>query len=142
MPVLRLSSGKPLISLTVDTDELSGEGALLGKSVSDLQSNITVGNGAITGTLKYVTGYTGFSGDPAEQEGNYLALHSSSTNAEAVLSVERTGGDHPGEKPLDDDGICIFRIKNTDQVIKVKAKVGNDVTIKTFTLTGLTLEDE
>ena len=49
--------------------------SLLGKELSDLQSGVSVGQDAIAGTLKYVTGYTGFSGDPAEQEGHYLALH-------------------------------------------------------------------
>lgn len=47
---------------------------LLGKYASDLQKDVTVSANNILGTLKYVTDYTGFSGDPELQEGNYLAI--------------------------------------------------------------------
>lgn len=47
---------------------------LLGKYASDLQKDVTVSANSILGTLKYVTDYTGFSGDPELQEGNYLAI--------------------------------------------------------------------
>ena len=43
--------------------------------MADLQKDIVVSNGAISGTLKYVTGYTGFSGDTSEQSGHYLCIH-------------------------------------------------------------------
>ena len=51
---------------------------MLGKQTSDLASNIAFNigndsvNGVISGSLKYVTGYTGFSSDPTEQEGYFL----------------------------------------------------------------------
>lgn len=47
---------------------------LLGKYASDLQKDVAVSVNNILGTLKYVTDYTGFSGDPELQEGNYLAI--------------------------------------------------------------------
>ena len=47
---------------------------LLGKYASDLQKDVAVSANNILGTLKYVTDYTGFSGDPELQEGNYLAI--------------------------------------------------------------------
>ena len=43
---------------------------VLGKATSDLQDNVVVGANSITGTLKYVTGYTGFSSKVEEQSGN------------------------------------------------------------------------
>jgi hypothetical protein len=64
----------PLSALTVDAD-ISDSVDLLGKVASDLQSDIAITDGVVTGTLKYVEGYTGWSTDPAEQEGNYIALH-------------------------------------------------------------------
>lgn len=52
--------------LSVDADIPAGTN-LLGKSVTDLQSDIVLGDGEITGALKHVTGYTDFSGDASEQ---------------------------------------------------------------------------
>lgn len=95
----------------------------------------------MTGTLKYVTGYTGFSGATAEQSGNYLALHFSSTNAGATLKARLFGGDHPDRiVTLDSDGILICRITSTDEVIEVSASVdGGEPTVRAFDLSGLTL---
>ena len=65
----------PLAALAMDFD-IPDSIDLLGKVASDLQEDMTVDvTGKVTGTSKYVTGYTGFSGDPAEQEGNYVAFH-------------------------------------------------------------------
>ena len=116
---------------------------MLGKSVSDLQTGITVGNNAITGTLKYVTGYTGFSGDPEEQSGNYLAFHCAADGADSI-TVEIIGAvSTPGEQTLDSDGIMIFRVSNTAQKIKVRAyKDGLLANVQTYSLTGLTLNGE
>ncbi len=114
---------------------------MFGKSVSDLQSNIVVGSNAITGTLKYISDYTsaGYAGD--EAEGNYLVIHSASTGADSV-TVEVVGGAH-GERTLDNDGICICRIANTSQKIRVKAyKDGQVVAVQTYSLAGLELQSE
>lgn len=138
MPVLCLSA-KPLISLSADTNGLTGD--LLGKSVGDLQSNVAISGDVVTGTLKYVTGYTGFSGATAEQSGNYLALHFSSTDAGAVITCQMFNGDHPDRVvTLDEDGIIICRVPNNDCVLKVTATVeGTGSTIKTYSFSGLTL---
>ena len=52
-----------------------------------MQEGITITDNAITGTLKLVSGYTGFSEDVSKQSGNYLALHFSATD-DATLSAE------------------------------------------------------
>ena len=89
--------------------------------------------------MKYVTGYTGFSGDPAEQSGHYLVIHSEATDG-AVITAEVIGGDH-GPVTLDEDGILIARIKSTDQKLRFTAtKNGLNTTVKTYDLTGLVLE--
>lgn len=116
---------------------------MLGKSVSDLQSDIVVGTNAIAGTLKYVTGYTGFSGDPSEQQGNYIAFHCESEDADSI-TVELIGGvSGRGEVTLDSDGLMVARISNNDQRICVRAyKNGVVCNVTTYSLAGLTLDEE
>lgn len=99
---------------------------------------MTVGASSIGGTLNYVTGYTGaFSGD--EANGNFLALHFESGEEDTTIKVKVIGGDH-GERTLDPDGLCIFRIKNTKQKIQVMvSKDGYDSFSKIYSLSGLTL---
>ena len=101
---------------------------------------MTVGNTGIGGTLKYVTGYTGFSGNPAEQQGNYLVLKCDAGEVSgATITCEIIGGDH-GPVTLDADGIIILRIKNTRQKIKVTAtKEGYATFTRTYDLASLIL---
>ena len=125
--------------MTVDTDISSSEN-LFGKTVNDLQSNITVSGSAITGDLKYVSDYTGFSSKVEEQSGNYLALHCTVPGVDdATITVEVVGGTS-GPVTLTDDGLIVDRIANTNQKIKVVAsKEGFTPVTKTFNLTGLNL---
>ena len=127
-------------AVTVVTAVESGDTTLFGKKVSDLQSNIVIGENAISGSLKHVTGYTEFSSKTSEQEGHYLALKFDVTPADAVTTVELVGGTK-GPVTLDADKNIVLLIKsNTTQSIKVvSTKDGASVT-KTYTLTGLTLE--
>lgn len=103
---------------TLVTDVLiASDTDLLGKVISDLQSDIVIGENEIRGTLKYVTGYTGFSGEPELQSGNFLALHIT-TNDGAPISVELIGGKY-GPVTLDEDGLIILRIANKEQRVKI-----------------------
>ena len=113
---------------------------LFNKTVSDLQSNVVVKSNAITGTLKYLDDYTGFSSIPAEQEGNYLALHADDVNADDVV-VELVGGTK-GPVTLDSDRVIVLRIanKNTQSVKVTSYKNGVVKDTKTFSLAGLVLE--
>lgn len=127
------------MNLTVD-DNIPDGVSLLGKELDDLQSGVGVGGSDITGTLKYVTGYTGFSGDPAEQQGNYLVLHIDTAVEGATITAQVIGGDH-GAVTLDSDRTLIVRIKNKSQKIKIVAsKEGYPTIEKTYSLSGLTLE--
>lgn len=127
-------------AVTVVTSAESADATLLGKKVSDLQSNVVVGENSISGSLKHVTGYTGFSSKTSEQEGHYLALKFDVAPADAVTTVELVGGTK-GPVTLDADKNIVLPIKsNATQSIKVvSTKNGSSVT-KTYTLTGLTLE--
>lgn len=127
--------------MSVDTG-ISASEDLLGKYITDLQSNIVVSDGNVRGTVKYVTGYTGFSGDPAEQSGNYLALHFATVPDADSITVELINGSVGHPITLDSDGICIFRISDKDtQYIEVVATKDDMTITKTLYLQGLVLED-
>lgn len=123
-----------MTGLTIDAD-ISLSTDLLGKSASDLQTDVEVGEDGITGTLKYVSGFTGFSGNAELQEGNYIALHAECEGANRI-TAELIGG-ISGPVALDEDGIVIFRVTSTEQQVKFTAsKAGySDNVIK------LSLED-
>ena len=92
--------------------------------------------------MKHVTGYTGFSSNTSEQEGNYLALKVDADSEDAVATVELVGGTK-GPVTLDDDMNIVLLIKNKDtQSIKVTGDNGENSTTKTYGLIGLTLETE
>jgi len=129
---------KPFTGLTVSAD-IPAATDLLGKSVTDLQSSVTVGDGAITGTLNYVTGYTGFSGDASQQSGNYIALKISSADASRLAIIFGT----TGEKELDADGIAVLRVTDkATQRVGVKVTRGGATGTVEYSLTGLTLAEE
>ena len=76
--------------------------------MTDLQEGVSIGDGEISGTLHYVEGYTGFSGDPAEQEGNYIALHAEDESATSIAI--RPLGSTAEPATLDPDGLYILHI--------------------------------
>ena len=114
----------------------------MGKHVDDLQTSVSISGTAISGTLKYVTGYTGFSGDTEEQSGNYLALHFAVPGVTgATISVELVGGTSDWPIILDSDGLVVVRITNKNtQYLKVTAgKAGYVSFVQAYSLSDLTL---
>lgn len=92
--------------------------------------------------MKHVTGYTGFSSNTSEQEGNYLALKVDADSEDAIVTVELVGGTK-GPVTLDDDMNIVLLIKNKDtQSIKVTTTHNEESITKTYGLSGLTLETE
>ena len=133
-------NGKPLIGFSVSPED--GEANLFGKTVDSLQENVVVGESEITGTLKHVTDYTGFSSNVSEQSGNYLALKVETDSEDAITTVELVGGTK-GPVTLDDDMNIVLLIKNKDtQSIKVTTTHNRESVTKTYGLSGLTLETE
>ena len=126
-------------AITVVTSAESADATLLGKKVSDLQSNVVVGEDSISGSLKHVTGYTGFSSKTSEQEGHYLALKFDVTPADAVTTVELVGGTK-GPVTLDADQNIVLLVKSNTQSVKVISTKGGFSITKIYDLTGLTLE--
>lgn len=101
-------ANNPLSALVVDVDVAAAED-LLGKVIGDLQENVVVGSHYVTGTLFFVDDYTGFSGDPALQEGHYLVTHASVPDVNGVtISVSLSMRE--GSKNLDADGILVTRL--------------------------------
>lgn len=140
--VTQYANASVLIGLNTKTVGLSGDVDLLGKEADDLQEDVEIANGAITGTLKYVTGYTGFSGDVAEQSGNYLALKVTAVEG-ATITVELKNGTLGHPVTLDEDGMIVIRISNkTTQSVEVVATKDDKSEVQRLTLTGLTLTPE
>lgn len=98
---------------------------------------MAVSAGKITGTLAYVDDYTGFSGDPDLQEGNYIALKF--TAAEGVTVKLGYNGK---TVTLDEDMNAVIRVADKTLPLTVTATKGIVTDIKTFDLSGLTLEEE
>lgn len=123
-----------------------GNTTLFGKAVSDLQENVVVSSDAITGTLKHVTDYTGFSSDPALQEGNFLAVNLVNNDYSNFTSVkiglDPSQGSGLVEIINDPDKNGVFRVANTSQKFKiVSTSVDGVENTQEFDLSGLTLEN-
>ena len=97
-----------------------------------------MGTDAISGTLKHVDDYSGFSSDPTLCSGNYLVLHAESDD-DATITVTVTD-----PVVLDEDGIVVLRIrdKSSQTVTVVASKDGYTSTTKVVSLTGLTCNEE
>lgn len=127
--------------MLVDTD-IQASTDLFGKSVSDLQSDVVVSNTGISGTLNYVTDYTGFSGDVSEQSGNYLVLHIDTKEPVDSITVELLNGSVGHPITLDSDRLIVIRITNkSTQKVKVVVNKDGMQQTKEYSLTGLTLLD-
>lgn len=127
--------------MSIDAD-ISTSVDLLGKTVDQLQSSITVGADSVSGTLLYVDDYTGFSEDTELQSGNYLALHFEVPEATDATITVTLSDDPEATNVLDEDGIAILRVTDTDQTVSVTAsKTGYESVTKTYSLTGLTLNN-
>ena len=97
---------------------------------------MTIDNDSISGTLKYVDDYEGFSSNVTEQVGHYLALH---VEGGTDLTVEVVGGEK-GPVALDSDGIVVLLIRNKNtQSVQVKGKINGTEVTQNYSLSGLTL---
>lgn len=120
----------------------NGETDVLGKTVAELQSGVTISGSTISGTLNNIDGYTGFSGNVAEQSGHYLVLRADTGNPSDTITVELVGGTVGHPVTLDSDRNIVLRIANTStQSVKVVATDGTSTVTKSYSLTGLTLAE-
>ena len=85
--------------------------------------------------MKYVTGYTGFSGDPALQEGNFLALkydNDTSKYTSLKIGLSPSMGSGLVECINDPDHNIVLRVASNSQKLKM-VYVGVDGTKETRT---------
>ena len=118
-----LSSYTLDVNIDADTD-------LLGKKIDDLQKDVIIDDGKFYGKLYYVTNYTGFSGDPSEQNGYYICFH-----------VECDGADYikVNGVTLDEDGIHIILLRNINKENKatIEIKKSSNIYIDEISFGGL-----
>lgn len=137
IPVAGVSLSADDTSIGISVDVAPSYADLLGKKASQLQKDIAFGSGAITGTLKYVAEYNGFS---AGAKGNFIALHITPKQANTTITVEIVGGTS-GEVTLDADGLFIGQIE-AGESIRIKATKGDTTKTYNYALTDLVLKGE
>lgn len=109
-----------------------------------MQSDISVSDFSITGTLKYVTEYTGFSSDTSEQSGNFLALTLTPDPVDTDVSFRVLNGTHEEYKAVDPaDWTIVARISDiSTQKIEVKCVKDSKTKLFTYSLEELTVLSE
>lgn len=130
----------PLLGMTIDFD-INDATDLLGKKDYELQENMKVENGKITGTLLYVDDYTGFSGSAEEQEGNYIAMHCTVPDvAGATINfISKSGVKYPIDPS---DGLIVLRIKGGLKKFKFEiSKDGSPTVTKEFDVSEIAREN-
>lgn len=113
---------------------------MFGKLPSELQSDITIANGVATGTLHYVTDYTGFSSNPEEQSGNYIALKVGNVPEDAVVKYQKVGGTLD-PVTLDADRNIVIRVTDHNAVLRFTVTYEGHDTITDVSLEHLTYEE-
>lgn len=128
--------------MSVDVD-ISASEDLFGKTVSDLQKDVSVRGKSVIGTLKYVADYSSAYG-PGEDSGNYLVLHAEVPNVDGVTITSQVVNGVHGAVTLEEDGIVISRItdKSSQKIMFVASKEGYLSVTKIFDLNGLTCLSE
>lgn len=140
--VITVADVYPSLTVSGETDafgELYG-----GKKASDLQSNVVVTNGEITGTLNYIEGGLADAG-PLAGSGYFLALKwSNPTSGVTSLRVGLTPSIGTGlvEAIEDNDRNGVFKITNKDmQKVAIVQSDGANTTTQYFALNKLVLAD-
>lgn len=95
-----------------DAAEVPGQTeTYLGKKISDFVTEGTsiLADGAVVGTLKYVSDFTEFNGsEPEEQKGNYMPVKLKITGKKMTLKKNGTAG--PDKQNMDFDPELLFRV--------------------------------
>lgn len=122
--------------------EAGGSNKLFGVKVSDMQSDIAISGGAITGTLKYLSGSNAIT--DVWGEGNFICLKF--PDADIENSTVRVGLDPSqgsGLVELDPDKNGVFKITDKlRQKFCVEMTVNGETVVQRYDLSGLTCETE
>ena len=99
--------------------KVSNDADLFGKHANEL-ADITVSGLEVSGKLYYIEGYTEFSTNPEEQNGNYLPLYFPQISEMDSIKVEITDSIGTRQTTLTEDGLLVARIReDKPQEIKV-----------------------
>ncbi|MBQ8970992.1 MAG: InlB B-repeat-containing protein [Lachnospiraceae bacterium] len=115
---------------------------LFGTAVRDIQSNIRINNGKITGTLKYLS-----SGEIVDAwgAGNFIALKFTDIDSRAtsvMVGLDPSQGSGLVELIDDPDKNGVFKVTDKNaQVFKVVSSDGTNTTTTTYDLSGLTIKE-
>ena len=121
----------------------SGAATLFDTLVSDMQENVVVSDGAITGTLHFIEGGIASSG-PLAGDGHFIALKFTDLDPDATsVKVGLEPSQETGLVELinDPDKNGVFKVTDTNQVFKVVSSNGTLITTDTYSLSGLVLEE-
>ena len=132
--IIQIIGTVPAIVVSAESDT-----PILGKNVSEFQSNIQIQDNKITGTLNYIEGFTEFNGsDPTEQEGNYLFLNFKDTVADKI-ECKLIGGKSGKFIDCTSDKWMLYWITEACTAVEVKLTKGGNVIEKTLDISDLTL---
>lgn len=131
-----------LTDLTITPEDPSKN--VLGKLTSELQTGVTIVDGEATGTINYVTDYTGFDGsNPELQEGHYIVIKIADIDSKAVSVTGAIvpGISGPAEMINDPDLDIVLRItdKDTQKATFVQTDADGNTNVQEIGLSGLTL---
>ena len=142
--IIEIMKDEPDPALTITVSPVTGNTDVYGKKAADLQSNVLVNDttNTISGKLKYVTDYTGFSSKPDEQAGNYIALNiDPASGFPESMTVEIKNGTSGPVSLTAEDHQAVLKIKDASkQSIIIKAtNKGAEVT-EEYKFVRLTLQ--
>lgn len=122
--------------LTLKADAVAPNVEVLGKTASELQSEIRINDmDEIRGKLKYLSSYAGFD---QNAKGNFIALKFETT-AGATTTVELIGGEQQEPATLESNGIWVGQITSKKQKIRVDTTKDGVTNSKIYSLKYITL---
>lgn len=130
------------VAETLSGSESTGLGNV---TAADLQSDVKFkSNLSVTGTLNYVTKFTGYSNNTAEQSGNFLAFKAEKPDIEGEpeMYMKYDGNPSRGEVKFDTDMIGVVRVKDKTKKLHIIAKVGEKVYDSAYDLRNLVLKTD
>lgn len=99
---------------------------MYGKTAGDLGKFGLFKDGAVYGTAKYVTDYTGFSADETEQEGYYFPIGFKASEDFVEATMQVVGSKNPPVKMDADNVVFLGKTKATAQKKVVEIKSGKE----------------
>ena len=127
-----------MTSLSIKPEDEGGDA--LGKTVSELQTGVTIAGLNISGTLHKQTGFTAF--DPKNADGHFLVLHVDyPEDAEVKFTLE--GGSTKDKKFPKNDHQLVVKIKDAaSQKLKLDITRDGATGSVTYDLSGLVLDGD